>query len=162
SSNLLFSGGSRTFIATPPTADINNPRAYLDLKGHGAVISGGLLVNNGIIYDSTNSNPSLIVDYCAVLKGAGGDAGVNIVTQNGGQFRTGNSPGVATNLNLTFGPGAISNIAFQVNDAGPSSRNPAAPGVAGPAADVNNQVSGWSLNNVATKSGPVTGPGTFQ
>jgi hypothetical protein len=53
--------------------------------------------------------------------------------------------------------GAISNIAWVINDAGPSSTYPNAPGVAGAYPAVNGQVSGWSLLK-AINTPPPVGP----
>ena len=60
------------------------------------------------------------------------------------------SPGRETFGNLTIGPGGPGTgntlaLNFQINDAGPSPSFPSARGVAGPLADANNNVSGWSL-----------------
>ena len=69
------------------------------------------------------------------MKGAGTFANP-VITQNGGKFQAGNSPGKATFGQLILGPGGTQNFNWQINNA---------TGTAGPSADANNQVSGWSL-----------------
>ena len=54
-----------------------------------------------------------------------------IVTQNGGKIQAGNSPGISQFGSLVIGPGAINNFGWQINDAGPSTTFPNAPGKAG-------------------------------
>jgi fibronectin-binding autotransporter adhesin len=145
SSALGFNGGSQTFLGTPATAP-GPSGPYLDgvdLHGHNLVLTGGLFVNNGFTVDSTG-NSSIIVGYGALYKGAGTNF-VPIVTQNGGKFSAGNSPGISPNGSLVIGPGQLNTFDWQINDAGPSATHPTAPGVAGPSADTNGNVSGWSV-----------------
>jgi hypothetical protein len=144
-SQLFFNGGSRTFIATPQTAGQN--LAIVDLKGHNAVVAGGLFVNNGFVGDSTSSGATIIADYGALVKGAGTFANP-VITQNGGKFQAGNSPGKATFGQLTIGPGGTQNFNWQINNA---------TGTAGPSADQNGQVSGWSLLSAEQLVDPITG-----
>ncbi|HEY1377957.1 MAG TPA: autotransporter-associated beta strand repeat-containing protein, partial [Gemmataceae bacterium] len=59
SSPLTFGGGSRTFLGTPATA--GQLGAVLDLGGRNAVVAGGLLVNNGLVYDSTNGGSATLI-----------------------------------------------------------------------------------------------------
>ncbi len=62
----------------------------------------------------------------------------------------GSSPGAPTFGTFGFsGPVEnleLSNYDWEINDAGPSSTFPSAPGIPGPSPDANYQVSGWSLN----------------
>ena len=138
-------GGSRTFIATPATAGQN--LAIVDLKGHNAIVAGGLFVNNGFVGDSTSTGATIVADYGALVKGAGTFANP-VITQNGGKFQAGNSPGKATFGQLTVGPGGTQNFNWQINNA---------TGVAGPMADANGQVSGWSLLSSEVLLDPITG-----
>jgi hypothetical protein len=50
----------------------------------------------------------------------------------------------------------LSNYGWQINDAGPSITFPNAPGVAGPKADANSEVSGWSLLEAVKVTSPVS------
>jgi autotransporter-associated beta strand protein len=156
---LGFNAGSRTFLGTPATAvfpqtwpdptlrGLPTFVAGVDLHGQNAVVTSGLFVNNGYVEDTTNNNQgtaTVIADYGSLVKGAGYFQNT-VVTVNGGKFQAGNSPGKVIFGSLTVGPGGLSNFNWQINDAGPSGSFPSAPGVAGPSADANNQVSGWSL-----------------
>src|SRR5207237_2229527 len=49
-SNLFLNGGSRTFISTPG----GNGFSGINLNGHNAIVAGGLLVNNGIVFDGSS------------------------------------------------------------------------------------------------------------
>jgi fibronectin-binding autotransporter adhesin len=140
SSPLYFNGGSRTFIGTAATANLNGSPTFvagIDLHGNNAVIAGGLFVNNGFVVDlSTGGTPgSMIIDYGALYKGAG-YTGVNVITQNGGKVQAGNSPGTASFGRFVFGPGGVSNYVFAIDDA---------TGTAGPSPDAAGHVSGWGL-----------------
>jgi len=160
---LGFNAGSRTFIGTPQTAvfpqtwpnvaqrGLPTFVAGIDLKGKNLVVTGGLFVNNGYIEDSTNNfqgTATVVADYGAVVKGAGYFQNT-VVTINGGKFQAGNSPGHVFQGSVIIGPGQLSNYNWQINDAGPSSTFPSAPGIAGPSPDTNNKVSGWSLVSAA-------------
>jgi autotransporter-associated beta strand protein len=142
---LGFNGGSQTFLATPATAGQN--LALLDLHGQNAMVAGGLFVNNGFVGDSTGSGAAIVADYGALVKGAGVFQSA-VITQNGGKFQAGNSPGKATFGSLTLGPGGTQNFNWQINNA---------TGVAGPSADANGQVSGWSLLSAEKQIDPLTG-----
>jgi T5SS/PEP-CTERM-associated repeat protein len=152
-SPLVFGGGSRTFIGTPATA--SNPAASVDLNGQNAVVAGGLFVNNGVVYDNSNGSFSgpgrLVADFGAVIKGAGSYVNTP-VTQNGGRFQAGNSPGRAAHGSLTLGPGGLTNDTFQINNAA---------GMGGPTPGATGLVSGWTQHDVVTQIGPISTPGTF-
>jgi fibronectin-binding autotransporter adhesin len=145
STPLYFNGGSRTFIGTPQTAGQN--RALVDLHGQNAVVAGGLFVNNGFVGDSTGGGATIIADYGALVKGAGTFQS-GVITQNGGKFQAGNSPGISRAESLILGPGGTSSFNWQINNA---------TGQAGPTPDANNQVSGWSLLSVEKLVDPFTG-----
>src|SRR5205823_6966438 len=121
-----------TFIGTPQTAA--NPTAGIDLHGNNAVVAGGLFVNNGVVVDSVGS-ATVVADYGALVKGAGFYTNP-VITQNGGKFQAGNSPGTASFGRFTLGPGGVSNYIFVINDA---------TGTAGPSPDAAGHVSGWGL-----------------
>src|SRR5213079_835035 len=123
---LNFNGGSRTFLATPATA--GQLAAGIDLFGKNAVVAGGLFVNNGYVIDSTGGGAgpgTVVADFGALVKGAGFFQNP-VVTQNGGRFQAGNSPGAASFGTFAFGPGGVSDYVFAINDA---------TGTAGPAPD---------------------------
>jgi autotransporter-associated beta strand protein len=148
---LYFNGGSRTFVSD--VAHIGGP-AYVDLHGQDAVVAGGLFVNNGAVFDSLASpagHHNLIADYGATIKGAGLFQ-FTPVTQNGGKFSPGNSPGAASFGQFKFGPGAVSNYVFQIDDA---------TGAAGPSPDGQGRVSGWDLARAVPQIGPVPTSGEF-
>jgi autotransporter-associated beta strand protein len=149
-SQLGFNGGSRTFIGTPATAVF--PQSWpdssqrglptfvagIDLKGKNAVVSSGLLVNNGYVEDSTNNfqgTAAIIADFGSLVKGAGYFQNT-VQTINGGKFQAGNSPGSASFGKFVFGPGGVSNYVFAIDDA---------TGAAGPSPDAAGHVSGWGL-----------------
>jgi hypothetical protein len=163
SSALGFNGGSQTFIGTPATAPSAIGGAVLDavnLHGQNLNVTGGLFVNNGELTDSVMPNGSVIVGYGGLYKGAG-ITNVNIMTVNGGQFQSGNSPGSSQVGAFTAGPGGVNSYIFQINDAGPSASHPSAPGVGGPSpqtvSGTPNQVSGWSQTQSVAGTDPVTG-----
>ncbi|HEY1380693.1 MAG TPA: hypothetical protein VGF55_28080 [Gemmataceae bacterium] len=145
SSQMYFGDGSVTKIASVATAGLY--AAWLDLHGHDAFVTGtaspnpgALFVNNGVVYDSTNSTspaPELIADHHARIKGAG-TYGVSVVTQNGAVFQAGNSPGRDAVDSLVLGPGGVSDFVFCIDNA---------TGTAGPTPDADGHVSGWSLVN---------------
>jgi autotransporter-associated beta strand protein len=143
---MYFNAGSRTFIATP--ANDGGPFvAAVDLNGKNAIVAGGLFVNNGFVGDSSGQGGSVIADYGALVKG-GGTYQSAVITQNGGKFQVGNSPGISRAESLILGPGGTSSFNWQINNA---------TGQAGPTADANNQVSGWSLLSVEKLIDPFTG-----
>jgi hypothetical protein len=95
----------------------------------------------------------VIVDQGALYKGAGTNF-VNVITQNGGKFQAGNSPGSASFGRFVFGPGGVNNYVFAIDDA---------TGTAGPSPDALGHVSGWGLVKAiqqtvgsATTSGDLT------
>jgi autotransporter-associated beta strand protein len=151
---LSFNGGSRTFVGTPATAVFPNtwPDASLrgtptfvagvDLNGKNAIVAGGLFVNNGYVDDSSNGfsgTGTVVADFGALVKGSGFFQN-SVVTQNGGKFQAGNSPGAATFGKFVLGPGGVANYVFAIDDA---------TGAAGPIPDATGHVSGWGLVKVA-------------
>jgi hypothetical protein len=152
SSQLFFNGGSRTFVATPATA--GSSTAAVDLNGKNAIVAGGLFVNNGIVFDNSTGDflgpARLVADYGALIKGAG--AFINTpITQNGGRFQAGNSPGRASHGSLVLGSGGLQNDTFQINDA---------TGTAGPSPSTGT-VSGWTLHRVVQQIGSIATVGSF-
>jgi fibronectin-binding autotransporter adhesin len=145
-SPLYFNGGSRTFIGTPQTAGQN--LVLVDLHGHNAVVAGGLFVNNGFVGDSTASGAAIVADFGALVKGAGTFQSA-VITQNGGKFQAGNSPGSASFGRFVFGPGGVDNYVFAIDDAA---------GAAGPKPDALGHVSGWSLVQVLGRADTVSPP----
>ena len=75
----------------------------------------------------------MIADFGALVKGAGFYQSP-VVTQNGGRFQAGNSPGAASFGAFTFGPGGVDRYVFSINDAD-----------GGQARPVRTAVSGWGL-----------------
>jgi autotransporter-associated beta strand protein len=147
---LYFNGGSRTFIGTPQTAGLN--LALVDLNGQNAIVAGGLFINNGFVGDSTGSGATIVADFGSLVKGAGVYAN-SVITQNGGKFQAGNSPGKATFGSFAFGPGGVNNYVFAINDAA---------GTAGPSPDARGHVSGWGLVQAIRDTAGQTGlPGDF-
>jgi autotransporter-associated beta strand protein len=132
---IYLNAGSRTMVGTPT----GNGFAKIDLNGQNLIVAGGLLVNNGTIADGTSGSATIIADYGSLVKGAG-TFGHTVITQNGGRFQAGNSPGKATFGDFTFGPGGVTNYVFAIDDA---------IGVAGPKPDALGHVSGWGLVSVA-------------
>jgi autotransporter-associated beta strand protein len=148
---MYFNGGSRTFVSD--VAHINGP-AYVDLHGQDAVVAGGLFVNNGAVFDSLASpagHHNLIADYGATIKGAGAFQ-FTPVTQNGGKFSPGNSPGAASFGEFKVGQGGVSSYVFQIDDA---------TGTAGPNPDAQGHVNGWDLARAVPQIGPVPTSGNF-
>ncbi len=152
---LFFNGGSQTFIGTPATADPTGQNVvdYLDLHGQNAIVAGGLVVNNGGVFDTVGAGTgTIIAEFGALVKGAGFYQNT-VKTQNGGKFQTGNSPGSATFGNFVFGPGGVSNYIFAIDDA---------TGVAGPRPGPSGLVSGWGLiKAVQVALGAATTSGSF-
>ena len=157
---LYFDGGSRTFIGTAATAinPTTGPPAFvagIDLQGQNAVVAGGLLVNNGFVADSSNGGngtATVIADFGSLVKGAGFFQNP-VITQNGGKFQAGNSPGSAVFGRLILGPGGVNSYVFAIDDA---------TGVAGPNPDALGQVSGWGLIKATRQVvGTVTTSGDF-
>ena len=72
------------------------------------------------------------------MKGAGFFQNT-VLTQNGGKFQAGNSPGSATFGKFVLGPGGVINYVFAIDDA---------TGAAGPTPDAAGHVSGWGLVKV--------------
>ena len=140
---LYFNGGSRTFIGTAATAidpatGLPAFVAGIDLQGQNAVVAGGLLVNNGFVADSSNGGigtATVIADFGSLVKGAGFFQNP-VITQNGGKFQAGNSPGAASFGSFVLGSGGVNSYVFAIDDA---------TGVAGPNPDALGQVSGWGL-----------------
>jgi autotransporter-associated beta strand protein len=148
---LYFNGGSRTFVSD--VAHIGGA-AYVDIHGQDAIVAGGLFVNNGAVFDSLgspSSHHSLIADYGATIKGAGAFQ-FTPVTQNGGKFSPGNSPGAASFGEFKVGQGGVSNYVFQIDDA---------TGTAGPSPGAQGHVSGWGLAKAVPQIGPMTTSGDF-
>jgi fibronectin-binding autotransporter adhesin len=111
---IYLNGGSRTFIGTPQTAGQN--LALVDLHGQNAVVAGGLFVNNGFVGDSTGSGATIVADFGSLVKGAGTFQS-GVITQNGGKFQAGNSPGIAVFGQLVLGPGGIEDYNWQIKNA---------------------------------------------
>jgi autotransporter-associated beta strand protein len=148
-SQLSFNAGSRTFIGTPQTAvfgpgspQVGSPTfvAGVDLNGKNAIVFGGLFVNNGYVIDSTGGAATVVADFGSLVKGAGFFQNA-VVTQNGGKFQPGNSPGVASFGKLVVGPGGVNNYVMAINDA---------TGTPGPMPDAAGHVSGWGLSKALT------------
>jgi hypothetical protein len=76
-----------------------------------------------------------------------------VITQNGGKFQAGNSPGSAAFGSFVFGPGGVNNYVFAIDDA---------TGTAGPSPDALGHVSGWGLVKAIQQAvGSVTSSGDF-
>ncbi len=154
-SPMYFNGGSQTFIGTPQTADPTgaNILDYVDLHGNNAIVAGGLVINNGGIFDTVGAGTgTIIAEFGALVKGAGFYQNT-VKTQNGGKFQTGNSPGSATFGNFVFGPGGVNNYVFAIDDA---------TGTAGPTPGPSGLVSGWGLiKAVQVSLGSATTSGSF-
>src|SRR5262249_25223888 len=113
-SDLYLGGGSRTFVGA---VGVSSP-AKIDLGGRNLVVAGGLLVNNGGGFATGGGirNGAGVVDYGGKAKGVGYYE--DVVTQNGGVFSPGNSPGTVQVGTQRFNPGGILNI--DINAAGPN------------------------------------------
>lgn len=129
-SALTLGSGSRTFIGS-----VANPGGKIDLGGQTLNLTGGLLVNNGGDASSGNGvlNGKVVVDYGGLAKGSGYYA--NIMTQNGGQYLSGNSPGRGQVGTFAINPGGT--LQFDINDA---------TGSAGPQPPTTTR--GWSTTQV--------------
>jgi hypothetical protein len=136
---LYFNSGSHTFIGTPATA--GGP-AFVNLNGHNAIVTGGLFVNNGNVFDLAATGATIVADTGALVKGAGNYQNP-VITQNGGQFQAGNSPGSTFVGPLVLGWGGVSNYIFAIDDA---------TGTAGPSPDAAGHVDGWGLINAENLS----------
>jgi hypothetical protein len=151
--DLAFNAGSRTFVSD--VANIGNLNAGIDLNGHDAVVTGGLFVNNGFVVDSAGGTHTVVADAGALVKGAGFYQNP-VVTQTGGRFQAGNSPGATNFGTFVFGPGGTSNYLWQINDA------TATAGPTPPPAPAPQEVRGWSLVRAVQQTvGTVTTPGDF-
>jgi autotransporter-associated beta strand protein len=163
-SPLYFNGGSRTIVGTPETAvfPVGSPQAGqptfvagIDLNGKDAIVAGGLFVNNGYVEDSSNGfagTGTVVADFGSLVKGAGFFQNT-VVTQNGGKFQPGNSPGLASFGKFVLGPGGVDNYVFAIDDA---------TGGAGPLPDSAGHVSGWGLvKAISGVGGLTTMPGDF-
>jgi len=158
-SELEFKAGSVTKIGTP--ADDVNQTTTVDLHGNNLRVIGGLFVNNGYVadYSGTNNGPSgstpgagpgfVIADSDSIVKGAGTyfnspqTANTLGAPHKPGQVIPGNSIGKVTYVNATFGPGGVSNMAFQISDVnGPSGGAPSGSATGTP-------TSGYGLFNVS-------------
>jgi autotransporter-associated beta strand protein len=160
---LNFNGGSLTFVGTPSTAVFppgpqqGQPTfvAGIDLKGKNAIVVGGLFVNNGYIEDSSNGftgTATIVANFGALVKGAGFFQN-SVVTQNGGKFQAGNSPGSASFGSFILGPGGVASYVFAIDDA---------TGAPGPIPDVSGHVSGWGLVKAISQiTGAGSTPGDF-
>jgi autotransporter-associated beta strand protein len=136
STDLAFNSGSVTTFGTAAT--YSQFPAGIDLHGYNAHITGGLVVNDGFVVDSVGAgNKTIISDYGSLVEGYGFYQN-SVQEINGGRFKSGMCPGVASFGNCAFGAGAIDAFEFYINDA---------TGVAGPTPDSNGQVSGHSLIN---------------
>src|SRR2546430_16533149 len=117
---------------------LRNSTAAVDLKGRNAIGAGGLFVNNGIILDNSTGDflgpARLVADYGALIKGAGSFINTPI-TQNGGRFQAGNSPGKAAPGAPAPGPGGVTNATSPVTNA---------PRTAGPGPRAGHTRGGWA------------------
>jgi hypothetical protein len=133
-SNLTFGGGSTTFVGS-----VANLGGKIDLGGQQLIVRGGLLVTNSGSFASGNGvrNGTTVADYGALVKGTGPYSAV--LTQNGGQYLPGNSPGTSQVGQFFVNGGG--NLIFEITDAGPSASFPSAPGTAG-------ANPGWGLTQI--------------
>lgn len=129
--DLVLGGGSTTFIGTQA---VNGGR--IDLGGQSLLLRGGLLVNNGGNSASGNGvrNGTTVVDFGGVAKGDGYYS--SIVTQNGGVYSPGNSPGHGEIGSFVMNSGGA--LLIEMNDA---------MGIAGPTAGFTR---GWDMVSVDT------------
>ncbi len=92
--NLILNGGSRTLIGSAA-----NPGGTLSTAAGTTIeLNGGLLDNNGVV------NGTVDVNYGSLAEGAGTYNG-SVNVSAGGAFHPGNSPGVATTSQATWGSG---------------------------------------------------------
>ncbi|MFO0942548.1 MAG: hypothetical protein U0930_17570 [Pirellulales bacterium] len=129
--DLVLGGGSTTFIGSQ---SVNGGR--IDLGGQSLLLRGGLLVNNGGDFASGNGvrNGTTVVDFGGLAKGDGYYS--SIVTQNGGVYSPGNSPGRGEIGNFVINSGGT--LLIEINDA---------TGVAGPTSGLTR---GWDMVSVET------------
>jgi fibronectin-binding autotransporter adhesin len=132
--DVTLGGGSTTFVGS-----VANPGGKIDLGGQQLIVRGGLLITNAGTFGSGNGvrNGTTVADYGALVKGTGPYQAV--LTQNGGQYLPGNSPGTSQVGQFFVNGGG--NLIFEITDAGPSASFPSAQGVAG-----NNP--GWGLTQI--------------
>jgi hypothetical protein len=133
-SPIVLGGGSTTFVGS-----VANPGGKIDLGGQQLIVRGGYLVTNSGSFGSGNGvrNGTTVADYGALVKGTGPYQ--SVITQNGGQYLPGNSPGTSQVGDFTINGGG--NLIFEITDAGPSTSFPSAPGTAG-------ANPGWGLTQV--------------
>jgi autotransporter-associated beta strand protein len=108
-SNIFLNTGSRTFVGTNPQG---SSASLIDLGGQNLVLAGGLLVNNGGDFASNGGirNGTVVVDYGGRAKGSGYYE--DVITQNGGVFSPGNSPGSTPVGTARVAPGGMLDIAI--------------------------------------------------
>jgi autotransporter-associated beta strand protein len=87
-----------------------NPGGTIDLRSTDAFVSNGLVKNGGAFGSATNT---ILVDYDGYVKGTGTFG--NVITQNGGFYAPGNSPGAATTNQYNLNGGGI--LEFEVSNA---------------------------------------------
>jgi hypothetical protein len=136
-STMTLGGGSTTFVGSVAT-----PGGKIDLGGQQLLVRGGLLVTNSGTFGSGNGvrNGTTVADYGALVKGTGPYQ--SVITQNGGQYLPGNSPGTGQVGDFFINGGG--SLIFDITDAGPSASFPSAPGTPG----VN---PGWGLTQIFTR-----------
>jgi autotransporter-associated beta strand protein len=94
-SKLTFGGGSVTYIGTTGLVDVGSTGAYA---------SGGLIRNMGAFGNATGTTT---VDYGARFAAVTGSVDANIVTQNGGVYAPGSSPGTGTSSAFNVNGGGV-------------------------------------------------------
>jgi autotransporter-associated beta strand protein len=102
-SPLVFGGGSVTTVGVynPTTGQVTSG-GKISLGAQDLVVQGGFVRNNGLI---TSTTGNLVIDAGGLVRGSGTYDVNSIILRNGGQFFSGNSPGLVTvrNLDLTGG-----------------------------------------------------------
>jgi autotransporter-associated beta strand protein len=153
STPLFFNGGSRTFLSIPPNGSAGLFDAGIDLFGKNAVVAGGLFENDGFVVDSFGAGTATVIaDFGSLVRGTGFFQNP-VQTVNGGRFKAGLCPGLATFGSFKFGPGGVDNYLLYIDNA---------TGTAGPSPDANSQVRGWGLvKSIKTLAGGKTTPGDF-
>lgn len=106
-SGLTFGGGSVTTINAAGSV-----RGIIDLGTSPAILSGGLMINNGVV-GSVTPNADLIVDFGGFAKGTG--TYVSVLTRNGGVFSPGSSPGTASTSDFKLNAGGT--FQFEISNA---------------------------------------------
>jgi autotransporter-associated beta strand protein len=104
-SPLVFGGGSVTNVGlyNPTTGQVTSG-GTINLGAQDMVVQGGFVRNNGHI---TSTTGNLVIDAGGLVRGSG-TYDVNSIRQlNGGQFFSGNSPGLVTVRNLDLSGGAV-------------------------------------------------------